>query len=83
MKAAPQRRISIEGHTDDIGSDSYNDDLSARRAAAVKDALVRDFAIAAARLATIGYGERRPMETNATLAGRARNRRVELACAAK
>lgn len=83
LKAVPQRRISIEGHTDDIGSDSYNDDLSARRAAAVKDALVRDFAIEAARLATIGYGERRPIETNATLAGRARNRRVELACEAK
>ncbi len=83
LKVRPQGRINIEGHTDDIGSDSYNDDLSARRAAAVKDALVRDFAIDAARLATIGYGERRPIEANTTLAGRARNRRVELACAAK
>jgi outer membrane protein OmpA-like peptidoglycan-associated protein len=75
------RPFAIEGHTDNIGSAQYNDDLSARRAAAVKAALVRDHGIAAARLSTIGYGERRPVETNETLAGRARNRRVELACA--
>jgi outer membrane protein OmpA-like peptidoglycan-associated protein len=78
---ASDRRFSIEGHTDNIGTDRYNDDLSARRAAAVKAALVRDHGIAEARLSTIGYGERRPVETNDTLAGRARNRRVELACA--
>lgn len=76
-----ERRFSIEGHTDNIGSDRYNDDLSARRAAAVKTALVRDYGIGEARLSTIGYGERKPIETNDTLAGRARNRRVELACA--
>lgn len=76
-----ERRFSIEGHTDNIGSDRYNDDLSSRRAAAVKTALVRDHRIPEARLSTIGYGERRPVETNDTLAGRARNRRVELACA--
>lgn len=75
------RRFTIEGHTDDIGSDRYNDDLSARRAAAVMSALVGDHGIDASRLATVGHGERRPVERNDTLAGRARNRRVELVCA--
>ena len=76
--ARHQWSVSIEGHTDNVGSDAYNDDLSARRAAAVKDALVRDHAIAAARLSSAGFGERRPRESNDTIAGRARNRRVEL-----
>lgn len=76
-----RRRVTIEGHTDNIGSDRYNDDLSARRAAAVKDALVRTHRLDAAMLSTAGHGERRPVETNDTLAGRARNRRVELVCA--
>lgn len=75
------RSFVIEGHTDSIGSDRYNDDLSARRADAVKSALVRDHGIEAPRLATAGFGERRPIESNDTLSGRARNRRVELACA--
>ncbi len=80
LKKMPQRRIIIEGHTDDIGTDRYNDELSARRADAVKAALVHDFGVNAETLTTVGYGERRPVETNATLAGRARNRRVELTC---
>jgi outer membrane protein OmpA-like peptidoglycan-associated protein len=71
--------ITVEGHTDNVGSDGYNQDLSSRRAAAVKDALVRDFGVAANRLTTAGFGESRPRETNETIAGRARNRRVELA----
>lgn len=75
------RSFVIEGHTDSIGSDRYNDDLSARRADAVKSALVRDHGVEASRLATAGFGERRPIESNDTLSGRARNRRVELACA--
>lgn len=81
LKAAG-RRVVIEGHTDNIGSDRYNDDLSARRAATVKTALVRDHGVSDAWLSTAGYGERRPIESNDTLAGRARNRRVELVCAA-
>jgi outer membrane protein OmpA-like peptidoglycan-associated protein len=81
LQAAPKRQFTIEGHTDNIGNDRYNDDLSARRAAAVKAALVRDFGVDTARIATAGYGSRRPIESNATLAGRARNRRVELVCA--
>jgi outer membrane protein OmpA-like peptidoglycan-associated protein len=72
------RHVSIEGHTDNIGGDSYNDQLSARRAAAVKSALTQDYAIQGASLSTRGVGSHRPIESNETLAGRARNRRVEL-----
>ena len=70
--------VTIEGHTDNVGTDNYNDDLSTRRAAAVKDALIHDYRIAATRLASTGFGERRPRDSNDTIAGRARNRRVEL-----
>jgi outer membrane protein OmpA-like peptidoglycan-associated protein len=70
--------VTVEGHTDNVGTDPYNQDLSERRAAAVKDALVRDYGIAAARLSSAGFAARRPRETNETIAGRARNRRVEL-----
>ncbi len=81
LEQSPQRRLLIEGHTDNVGSDGYNDELSARRAAAVKGILVRDFGIDATTLSTAGYGERNPIESNDTMAGRARNRRVELVCA--
>ena len=71
-------KLSIEGHTDNVASDSANLELSRRRAAAVKDALVKRYKIDATRLTTAGYGESRPKDTNDTLEGRARNRRVEL-----
>jgi outer membrane protein OmpA-like peptidoglycan-associated protein len=80
LQAAPKRPLALEGHTDSIGSDRYNDDLSARRADAVKTALVREYGVNPAMLSTVGHGERRPIESNDTLAGRARNRRVELVC---
>lgn len=73
------RAVLIEGHTDNVGGERYNDDLSRRRAEAVKAALARDPGIAAASIRAEGFGARRPRETNDTLAGRARNRRVELA----
>ncbi len=75
----PDWRLTIEGHTDDVGSDAYNLDLSARRAAAVQGALVREFGIDAGRLDSAGFGESRPVESNDSIEGRARNRRVELA----
>jgi outer membrane protein OmpA-like peptidoglycan-associated protein len=81
LRATQEARFTIEGHTDNIGSGRHNDDLSARRAAAVKAALVRDYGVDAVRLSTAGHGARRPIESNDTLAGRARNRRVELVCA--
>ena len=78
MRKNPDWKLSVAGHTDNIGGDAFNLDLSNRRAAAVKDALVTRYDIAAARLTTSGYGASRPIESNATMEGRARNRRVEL-----
>ena len=68
----------MEGNTDNIGGDVYNLDLSKRRAAAVKETLVTRYHIAPDRLSTNGFGASHPIETNDTLEGRARNRRVEL-----
>lgn len=78
LKRHPDWKLSINGHTDNIGSDAYNLDLSKRRAAAVKSALERRLAIAPSRLAATGSGKNGPKDTNDTLEGRARNRRVEL-----
>ena len=74
----PTWSLTVEGHTDSIGGDVYNLDLSKRRASAVKQALTIRYRIAASRLTTDGFGASRPKDTNATLEGRARNRRVEL-----
>jgi outer membrane protein OmpA-like peptidoglycan-associated protein len=74
----PSWQLSIEGHTDNVGGEAANLDLSRKRASAVKDALVARYHIAAGRLATTGFGATRPKEPNETPEGRARNRRVEL-----
>ncbi len=68
----------MNGHTDGIGSDEFNVDLSKRRAASVKDALLKQYGVKASRLAVAGYGKSQPKDTNDTIEGRARNRRVEL-----
>lgn len=69
--------INVAGHTDSVGADAYNQGLSERRAKSVADFLLRQ-GIAASKLSTEGFGESRPMVDNATDAGRAQNRRVEL-----
>ena len=66
----------IEGYTDNVGSRSYNQDLSIRRAEAVKDYLVNKLGVAAERLETVGYGFDRPVASNETEAGRAENRHI-------
>jgi outer membrane protein OmpA-like peptidoglycan-associated protein len=78
MTDNPDWKLTVEGNTDNIGGDAYNLDLSKRRAAAVKETLVNRYHIAADRLSTNGFGASHPIETNDTLEGRARNRRVEL-----
>ena len=78
MADNPGWKLTVEGHTDNVGGDPYNLELSKRRAAAVKQALVSQYNIAPERLLTGGFGASRPIETNDTLEGRARNRRVEL-----
>ena len=69
--------VSVGGHTDSVGADAYNQGLSERRAAAVKDYLVGK-GIDSSRLSTTGYGESNPIASNDTADGRALNRRVEL-----
>jgi outer membrane protein OmpA-like peptidoglycan-associated protein len=73
----PNVRIAVEGHTDAIGSDAYNEQLSLRRADAVFRYLV-NHGIAPDRMQVTGYGKRRPVASNETDTGRAQNRRVEL-----
>jgi OOP family OmpA-OmpF porin len=73
----PNRNVLIEGHTDSVGSDEYNLDLSRRRADSVKDRLVED-GIDPARITTVGYGKKYPAVSNDTDANRALNRRVEV-----
>jgi outer membrane protein OmpA-like peptidoglycan-associated protein len=69
--------IKIVGHTDSIGTESYNFWLSKRRAEAVKNFLVSAYGIDKRRLMTTGYGEYQPIASNGTEAGQALNRRVE------
>jgi outer membrane protein OmpA-like peptidoglycan-associated protein len=74
----PDSSIVVEGHTDANGSDSANLILSQDRADAVKQYLVTQFGTNAEKISSIGYGEARPVATNETAAGRARNRRIDL-----
>jgi outer membrane protein OmpA-like peptidoglycan-associated protein len=79
MRDHPDWKLSVEGNTDNIGGDAYNLDLSKRRATSVKDALVAQYDISSDRLSATGFGASHPVDTNDTIEGRARNRRVELA----
>lgn len=76
LKAYPNTTAELEGHTDSIGTDEYNMELSKRRAKSVKNYLVEKFNIDAARLSAIGYGESQPVANNEKPEGRQRNRRV-------
>jgi len=78
LQANPTINVTIEGHCDSIGTQQYNLALGERRANSARDYLVSR-GIAASRLRTVSYGEDRPIDTNETAAGRARNRRAHLA----
>ncbi len=69
--------LTIEGHTCSIGNDKYNRDLSRKRAESIKELLVTKYNIDARKIQALGYGESRPLASNATREGRAKNRRVE------
>lgn len=73
----PTVKVNIIGHTDADGSDQLNLELSKKRAAAVKNALVSNFNIDAARMETNGKGKTQPIDSNTTETGKANNRRVE------
>lgn len=76
MKAFPSVKAKIEAHTDSVGSEKYNDELSKRRAASAVKAL-EAYGVKKSRLNSEGYGESKPKASNKTAEGRAENRRVE------
>jgi outer membrane protein OmpA-like peptidoglycan-associated protein len=77
LRENPKRTITIEGYTDSIGSDTYNMELSRRRADAVRDIFIQG-GISAERITTRGLGEEYPVASNDTQAGRQQNRRVQI-----
>lgn len=77
LKDNPPAKIIIEGHTDHVGADAYNQKLSERRAASLSKRLVEN-GIPAERIQASGKGEKQPIATNATKEGRAQNRRIEI-----
>ncbi|MEM9255857.1 MAG: TolC family outer membrane protein [Pseudomonadota bacterium] len=75
--ANPAIRVTVEGHTDNVGTEQFNQGLSMRRANAVRDMLLNQFAVPEDQVVALGFGEANPIASNATAAGRATNRRVE------
>ncbi len=80
LRGSPERRVTVEGYTDTDGDDASNQVLSQARADAVRAFLVSQ-GVAAENMSAVGYGESRPIATNATVEGRANNRRVEIVLA--
>jgi outer membrane protein OmpA-like peptidoglycan-associated protein len=78
IRKYPGAKVRLEGHTDSIDSEEYNQALSERRAEAVKNYLVKEEAAEKSKISTVGYGESRPVASNDTEEGRAQNRRVEV-----
>ncbi len=77
LRRYPDTLIRVEGHTDSVGSEQYNMDLSFRRANSVRDLLAQR-GVDIRRIETVGFGETKPVATNVTEAGRQLNRRVEI-----
>lgn len=77
MQQYPQTSTTVEGHTDSVGTDQYNQRLSERRAQAVREVLVNQYGVESQRVDSVGYGESRPVADNSTEEGRQINRRVE------
>ncbi len=77
LLAYPDLRLEVDGHTDSVGSDAYNQQLSEKRAASVRDYLAQQ-GIPISSVAVMGFGKTQPLASNATAAGRQQNRRVEL-----
>ena len=78
VKKYPGSKVRVDGHTDSIGTDQYNQKLSERRAEAVKNYLVQKGAVDASKITSMGHGETKPIASNKTKEGRAQNRRVEI-----
>ena len=80
LKQFPQRKLLVEGYTDGVGGDAYNNELSERRAESIRDALVQR-GVDITRIVTKGYGKAYPVGDNGNPEGRAMNRRVEVVIA--
>jgi outer membrane protein OmpA-like peptidoglycan-associated protein len=78
FKEYPESQIVAEGHTDSFGSDEQNQNLSEERATAVREYLVANTGVDAARITAVGYGESKPVASNDTKEGRAKNRRIDI-----
>ena len=78
LQSQPQLRLSIQGHTDNVGDPAYNLRLSKQRADAVAEYLEKNYSINRSRLTTGGFGDKQPVADNNSQNGRALNRRVEL-----
>lgn len=83
MTQYPLTEVVVEGHTDDRGAESYNQQLSEKRAAAVARMLIQQFDIDESRVSSVGFGESRPLLDNSSEANRAANRRVTAKVSAK
>jgi outer membrane protein OmpA-like peptidoglycan-associated protein len=77
VMAHPGLNLQVEGHTDSVGSDEYNQTLSEHRASSVRDFLVQQ-GVPEASVTSRGFGKTQPVASNDTAEGRAKNRRVEL-----
>lgn len=77
LKAYPENKIKVEGHTDDVGTADYNLQLSQLRSAGVAKYLIQE-GIPISRIEIASYGETKPVDSNATIQGRQQNRRVEI-----
>ena len=78
IREFPESGITVEGHTDSQGNEAMNQDLSRRRAIAVREYLLSNMAISADRISAVGYGESRPVAPNDTERGRTQNRRIDV-----
>ena len=78
LKRQPEVKVELDGHTDGIGGDAYNQKLSERRAQIVNDYLIAHGVNSSQIVGVKGFGKTQPIDTNATKEGRARNRRTEL-----
>ena len=76
IKEYPLTNVTIEGHTDSMGSAEYNQKLSQRRAQKVADVLVNEYGVDPNRISVAGFGEEQPIADNSTAEGRQTNRRV-------
>jgi OOP family OmpA-OmpF porin len=73
----------VEGHTDAVGNDSYNQKLSTNRANAVREYLIASMGLNAGQISAMGFGENKPIASNDSEAGRAKNRRIDIVLSPK